>query len=379
MRIMFINRRDWRRNGGGDVTQMLQVQRYATRAGFQADIYEDVGKVEKKVREYDLVHVFNAQRVSETLHYVRAAVRAGRPVIVSPMYDDFTTQHKHARSKVEKLLVVIFGDELYLPKDILRVVRSVSYATFLRYSLFRTFTGMFREVGRLTTVFIPNSRSELRTLHRMFGIPEEKMHVIPNTIEPEILEYPRSGDEFRTKFGIPFDKFVLSVSRFAQRKNPLNLLRAVKDAPSINLVLIAQRSPTNDGYYQECMRTIRGCRNVVVIEQPLPREELAGAYRACHVHALTSWVETPGLSSLEAGLFGANLVVGRYPAVEEYFQDKALYCRQEDPADIREQLLKALAKKRGEDGLKDEILKRFSWNQVGRQYIELYRRFSQGH
>ena len=41
----------------------------------------------------------------------------------------------------------------------------------------------------------------------------------------------------------------------------------------------------------------------------LPHEDLAPYYASCKVHALVSWMETTGLSSLEAEVMGANLVI----------------------------------------------------------------------
>ena len=50
------------------------------------------------------------------------------------------------------------------------------------------------------------------------------------------------------------------------------------------------------------------------------------------VNVLTSWVETPGLVSLEAAYAGCNLVVSDKGSVRDYFKNFAFYC---DPSNIK--------------------------------------------
>ena len=48
--------------------------------------------------------------------------------------------------------------------------------------------------------------------------------------------------------------------------------------------------------------------NVILLGE-VPHDDLAKYYASCKVHALVSWMETTGLSSLEAGVMGANIVI----------------------------------------------------------------------
>jgi hypothetical protein len=60
------------------------------------------------------------------------------------------------------------------------------------------------------------------------------------------------------------------------------------------------------------------------------------------VHALPSWFETTGLTSLEAGAMGCNLVVGMGGDTHDYFQDLAWYCEVETRKALRKPLKRAL-------------------------------------
>ena len=80
--------------------------------------------------------------------------------------------------------------------------------------------------------------------------------------------------------------------------------------------------------------------NVIYIGT-LQGELLASAYSAAKVHALPSWFETPGLSSLEAGACGTVVVTTDQGSPREYFQDMALYVHPLDDLSLRTALKQA--------------------------------------
>ena len=64
----------------------------------------------------------------------------------------------------------------------------------------------------------------------------------------------------------------------------------------------------------------------------IEHELLRHAFAAAAVHALPSWYETTGLSTLEALAAGRPVVVSGGPCVEEYFAGCARFC---NPGSIR--------------------------------------------
>jgi len=92
---------------------------------------------------------------------------------------------------------------------------------------------------------------------------------------------------------------------------------------------------------------------------------------ACKVHALVSWMETTGLSSLEAGVMGANLVITDKGDTRDYFEDLAYYCSPDSVDSIREAVLAAYRAPRS-TALCQRILQKYTWEETARCTIEAY-------
>jgi glycosyltransferase involved in cell wall biosynthesis len=94
-------------------------------------------------------------------------------------------------------------------------------------------------------------------------------------------------------------------------------------------------------------------------------------YREAKVHVLPSWFETCGLSSLEAGAMGCNVVVADKGFTREYFGENAFYC---DPGNV-ESIYNAVheaATSPSQEALQASVLKNYTWQQAARQTLEAY-------
>jgi glycosyltransferase involved in cell wall biosynthesis len=98
---------------------------------------------------------------------------------------------------------------------------------------------------------------------------------------------------------------------------------------------------------------------------------LAGVYQAAKVHVLPSWFETTGLSSLEAGAMGCNLVVTRKGDTEEYFADMAYYCEPDDVDSIQQAVLQAHAEPVN-PRLRNHIFSHYTWQDTAAQTLAAY-------
>src|SRR6185437_4157290 len=81
--------------------------------------------------------------------------------------------------------------------------------------------------------------------------------------------------------------------------------------------------------------------DTVTIVDHVDQSSLRQYYAACKVHALVSWMETAGMSSLEAAAMGANIVITDKGDTRDYFGDLAYYCSPDSVPSIREALLQA--------------------------------------
>ena len=370
MRVLFVSRYDWERNWGGDTVQMLYIKKYLVSQGVFVDIEVNPFKLRQKVKEYDLIHIFNIQRLSETLFYCDIVKSAGKKLILSPIYgeDNYTKKF---------FILNLIGEScVQLTKDLFRTVVGAMNIIPFTYSLskygYRSLKNKVKSILESADLIVPNSNYEASLLINLINVHPSKIRIIYNGVDPGILNIKYSMDDFLNDFRVPFrGKFVLSVSRFVFRKNVLNLIKAV-EGTDIKLVLIAQRSPINKLYYEKCKKIIDRSSNIYLIEKKVDTTSLVGAYKACHVHALVSYLETPGLANLEAGLFGANLVLGECLPVREYFGEYALYCNQEEIQDIREKLFIALGKDKN-DALSSIIKEKYSWEKIGKHYLDAYK------
>lgn len=87
---------------------------------------------------------------------------------------------------------------------------------------------------------------------------------------------------------------------------------------------------------------------------------LASAYAACGCLVLASWYETPGLVALEAAMTGVPLVLPQTGSAREYFGELASYVSPDDPRQIRQAVLAALARGRSPQ-LAALVRNHFSW------------------
>jgi glycosyltransferase involved in cell wall biosynthesis len=103
----------------------------------------------------------------------------------------------------------------------------------------------------------------------------------------------------------------------------------------------------------------------------IPQEQLINYYCKAKVHALPSWFETTGLSSLEAAAMGCNIVITDKGDTVEYFGEDAFYCDPDSPQSIRSAVEQAAASNEKES-LMNKIFTHFTWRQTAKQTLEAY-------
>ncbi|MBM3270354.1 MAG: glycosyltransferase, partial [Candidatus Sericytochromatia bacterium] len=224
-----------------------------------------------------------------------------------------------------------------------------------------------REAALLADLLLPNSAAETAILRAALGPDLPPCRVVPNACDAE--RFGR-GDAARFAARHGASDFVLCAARWDDRKNLLQLAAAMHDT-GLRLVLAGGRP---DPGYADLVRAHLP-PGALVLEH-LAAEDLADAYAAARVHALPSWFETPGLSSLEAALADCALVVGDRAAEREYFGDAAYYCDPGDVASIRQAMLAAHANherdRPARERLRARIRAEFSWDRAAAATLAAY-------
>ena len=220
------------------------------------------------------------------------------------------------------------------------------------------------EIVRNTAVLLPNSESEMERIAQEFKLKNYRYVNVPNAIDKRIFQA-------EVKHTGKYDQYkdcVLCVARIEGRKGTLNLIRALKDT-NLKLAFVGKFSNNQKGYVEQVRK--EAGENVHFLGV-IPHEELLELYKMARVHALISWMETPGLSSLEAAAAGCNVVATKKGDTYDYFKDDAFYCEPDDLQSIRDAVLQAYNAPKNQ-AFQDRILRDYCWEKTADRTLEGYR------
>lgn len=211
-----------------------------------------------------------------------------------------------------------------------------------------------RKLYHAADLLLPNSRVEADQLVELFGVAEDRLHVVPNGADPRFAQ--GNPEAFRSL--VDEQGFVLYAGRIEPRKNQLEFLRAVEGLAA-TVVILGDTVPGHEAYAAACREAAGpNVRFVGRLEHDDPR--LAGAYAAAGCLVLASWFETPGLVALEAAMTGTPLVLPEAGAAPEYFGPLAEYVGPTDRPAIRAAVERALARGRSAE-LAQHVQERYTW------------------
>ncbi len=213
---------------------------------------------------------------------------------------------------------------------------------------------------------ICNSDMECNELSSVFNIDRNKFSTIYNGIDDSFLT-AIDPKKFLDKFSIS-SKYVLNVANIEPRKNQLNLLRALKKFPDLQLLVIGHVRDYE--YLSACLDEGRDQFRYL---GPLPHDsdELKSAYAGCEFFALPSTLETPGLAALEAAASGAKILITSDGSTREYFKDFPEYVNPFDTSNIANGIARLLESP-ASFALKKYISDNFTWSRVIAPLVSIY-------
>ncbi|MDF1825675.1 MAG: glycogen synthase [Verrucomicrobiales bacterium] len=140
---------------------------------------------------------------------------------------------------------------------------------------------------------------------RLFDVPEEKVPVIYNGIDPD--EYkPTYSEDILRKHGIdPEVPFVLFVGRITRQKGIVHLVNAIQHLDPDSQVVLCAGAPDTTEIAAEMENAVEAARedfdgNVVWIKEMLPDAEKVNLYSHARVFCTPSIYEPFGIINLEA-------------------------------------------------------------------------------
>ncbi len=208
-------------------------------------------------------------------------------------------------------------------------------------------------------LLLPNSESEAQAIRTELRV-HTPMHVVPNGVAPELFSLPPEGTP---RSG------VLYTGRIDPHKNQLALIRALAGS-GIELTLAGPDHPHHPAYAKACRRAAGANVRLVGWQD---QAEIIRLFQSAAVHAMPSWFETTGLSSLEASLCGAAVVTTDRGYARDYFGSCATYCDPADPHSILSAVRQAL-ELGGSSALRDRIRERYTWRHTAEATLTAYQR-----
>ncbi len=355
LRVAFISRPTLFSVKGGDTVQMQNTATALRKLGVEVNIHTSDSRID--YGQYDLLHFFNLIRPATILAHCQ---KSGLPYVVSPIYVDYSEyESRHGGPMRKWLMRALNKHRMEYLKAWARRIRNGEPMDSYRYILLGH-KGSIKRVLKYCSLLLPNSESEMARIRSDFG-KTPPYTVVPNAIDPVLFE--PGVDAERQK------NLVLCVARIEGRKNQLELIRAVKGS-GLRLILIGDPAPNHLAYYRQCQEE---AGEEVEILPAMEQDQLLHYYRTAQVHALPSWFETTGLSSLEAAICGCRIVVGQRGDVKDYFGEDAIYCEPGSTGSIREALLQAAASGTPQK-LQERISRKYTWDECGRITHSAYER-----
>lgn len=363
MKVLFQSRKTLFSAPGGDTTQMLKTKEYLEKLGVQVDVTIDL---EPDLSDYDIVHIFNLMRPQDVYLQVKNAKRYGKKIALSTIYGPYEEYEKKARGGflqvVNRFLSITQIEYL---KVIARAVLNLEFSKGTIIYLLKGHKRLQKEIVKNVDVFLPNSESEMLRVAKDFNLWDYKHVAIANAVDINKFDYSKIQIDNALE---QYRDCVLCVARIEGRKNQLNVIKACKSLP-YKFVFIGKPSPNSKKYFEMCKQ--EASDNCIFLGQ-IDHEKLPQFYKLAKVHILASWMETPGLSSLEAGVMKTNIVVTKKGDTEDYFHDYAFYCEPDDLESIRLAVKNAFETPFNEE-LRQRILDNYKWEDTANQTLEGYK------
>lgn len=367
MKVLMQSRKNFFELRGGDTVQLEKTKMELEKLGVEVDFSLDF---EPDLSNYDLVHLSNVTRIQETYLHVKNAKKQGKPIVLSTIYwpmDEFERLGQVGIRKFINSHVKIDTEEKI--KAIARYLKDKNSRNEATRNLWKIgYTKMQKYVVNNVDYFLPNSEMEMDEFCKFFGVEKDRYKVIPNAIDADIarkqdeVEIPKEFEKYRNA--------IICVGRIEPRKNQLSLVKAL-DKSNYKLILVGAVSDNQKSYFNEIKEIMDRNPNFYYIPK-IENSKLYQLYKVCKVSTLPSWLDTPGLVSLEAAAMGCNLAISSKGSTTEYFINMAEYCLPDDINGIRNAIDRAYAKPQN-DKLKNRIFENYTWKIAGQKTLEAYK------
>lgn len=365
MRILFQTRTNLFSAPGGDLVQMQKTKEYLEKLGAKIDISLEF---EPDLSNYDVVHLFNLMEPQDIYRQYKNAKKQNKKIVLSTIYGLYTEYERKARGGLfQKVANYLSPYQISYIKTIVRHYHENRMHKGVIQMMLKGHYNLMQEIVKGVDYLLPNSDSEMNRIATEFKLKDYKYFNTPNAIDTNVFnDQVELSKNDLDKYG-KFKDCVLCAARIEGRKSSLNLVKAFKNLP-YQLVLVGNESKNQRKFVEEVHKE---AGNNVHFLGAVPHQDLAKLYKLAKVHCLISWMETPGLSSLEAAAIDCNIVITKKGDTEEYFENYAFYCEPDDVKSIENAIQEAY-QATPNNKLKEKINSNYNWSKTAEITFKAY-------
>lgn len=234
-------------------------------------------------------------------------------------------------------------------------------ATYFGCSRLRLFSQNYalRQLKSDIKLFFARTQYEADYLHRGYGIPENKIAIVPLSYREQSVCQKVSKERFCMFAG----------TMTQERKNVFRLIDAAKKY-NFNLVLVGNTG--NEESHNRLLAHIGNASNIE-IKGFVSDEELQNLYNRAKVFALPSLNEGVGLVALEAAIHECNIVITNLGGPKEYYPEGLAYkVNPYDIDDIGKSIVEAMNNNIQQPALKEYIIANYNISTCTDMLIKKY-------
>lgn len=265
-------------------------------------------------------------------------------------------------------------------KPIKKVV-TIHDLIFVRYPQYYSFFDRrihfwkFKKAADMADKIIAISEQTKRDIIQYLKVPETKIEVIYQGCHQAFKEQqsPELMQEVKEKFRLP-ERFILNVGTIEDRKNLLNIVKAV-NGTEIPLVVVGRKTK----YFQKIERFLKKNKmeKQVLFLEGVSMDELACLYKLADIFVYPSFFEGFGIPVIEA-LFSKTVVVtSNTSCLPEAGGKDSVYINPDNDLDIRAKIKflwenESERKRREEKGF--EFVQKFNDELIAKELMNFYQK-----
>lgn len=365
--VTMVDRASSSESVGGDTIQINEIYNFLVQNGFSVI---KTKKVNEDRHETDLVILFNLTNPNELFLNYQKIQKRKMPFIIFPIFWDLdrvipSNANIGFKSKVIKVI----------PRTVFQLARTLKFffCNKKKYSLevkqlFRWifFDKYVKELLKNASFICVNSSSEKEHLIQRFNLEEEisnQIVVIRNGINvyEEAVDNPENNQDNN---GQPY---ICCVGGIGPRKNQINLVKAANKT-GVNLYIIGKSNERDKGYEKKIRKMAKpNIKFLGYLDHAVVLEIIRNAKGVIQ----PSFIETPGLASMEAFSLGIPIAVSDVPPVREYFNEVAIFVDPNNVDSIADALLHLVNIKKPDEAKIQKFNMDFNWSEVLKPLIPI--------